>query len=89
MSTEGSLLKARAGLLLDHPFFGTLSLSLALVQDDDQPTAATDGASIVYNETFVNKQSGAQLKGLLAHEILHCSGCHHTRRKSETLNYGT
>lgn len=81
MSTEGSLLKARAGLLLDHPFFGTLSLSLALVQDDDQPTAATDGASIVYNEKFVNKQSGAQLKGLLAHEILHCSGCHHTRRQ--------
>ncbi len=81
MSTEGSLLKARAGLLLDHPFFGTLSLSLALIQDDDCDTAATDGASIIYNDKYIAKQSAAQLKGLLAHEILHCSGCHHTRRQ--------
>ena len=44
MSAEGEMLKARAQLLMDQPFFGVLALRLKLMQDDDNcDTAATDG----------------------------------------------
>lgn len=80
MSAENAMVKARSNLLMDHPFFGTLSLKLRLVLDNEQPTAATDGKRLVYNEDFVMKQSPQELRGLIGHEVLHCTGCHHTRR---------
>ena len=46
----------------------------------DLPTMATDGTRIVYNPTFVNALSPAEVEGTLAHEVLHCSLGHHCRR---------
>ena len=82
MSAETAMIKARSNLLLDHPFFGTLALKLKLVLDESCSTAATDGKRIVYNPDFVMKQSPQELRGIIGHEVLHCTGCHHTRRGS-------
>ena len=81
MSAESAMLKARAQLLMDQPFFGTLALRLKLVSTEDTETAATDGTRLLYNPKFINKLTSLTTKGLLAHEVMHCVFSHMTRRQ--------
>ena len=81
VSAKEQLAKARAGLVLDHPFFGSLALRLNLVDDPtNNPTACTNGKDIRYNPEFIEGISLEETKGLLCHEIMHCANQHHTRR---------
>jgi predicted metal-dependent peptidase len=79
MTTREKLTRARTRLVLDQPFFGTLSLRLKLLPGSS-PTMATDGSRIVYNPAFVDRLKQAELEGTLAHEVLHCALGHHCRR---------
>jgi predicted metal-dependent peptidase len=72
--------KARTTLLLDHPFFGTLLFRLGGKPSRSIATMATDGVSLFYNPAFVDTLNGAELAGVLAHEVMHPSLQHHTRR---------
>ena len=72
--------KARAVLLLDHPFFGALIFRLTPVSAPNIPTMATDGKSLFYNPSFVDELPSDQLVGVLAHEVMHPALQHHTRR---------
>jgi len=81
MSAESLLLKARTALLMDQPFFGTLAIRLKPVADDDIKTAATDGQRLIYAPSYISKLSSPQLKGLIAHEVMHCVFNHMTRRQ--------
>lgn len=78
-TTEERLTRARTRLVLDQPFFGTLSLRLKLAPGL-LATMATDGTRIVYSPAFVNQLKPAELEGTLAHEVLHCALGHHCRR---------
>lgn len=81
MSAEGALVKARSQLLMDQPFFGTLALRLRPVEREDVKTAATDGSHLYYNADFIKKLDPIQLRGLIAHEVMHCVFNHMTRRQ--------
>ena len=82
MNALDKLTKARAGLILDMPFFGALALRLILKEDTGCPTAWTDGRTLGYSPEFVAGLSLAETKGLLAHEVMHCAMAHQTRRGS-------
>ena len=82
MSAESDMLKARAQLLMEQPFFGTLALRLKLVPSDETKTAATDGTRLIYNPKFIEKLSSPARKGLIAHEVMHCVWNHMTRRNN-------
>lgn len=71
MSTLTNLQKARARLLLNHPFFATLLLSTPMIECKDIPTAATDMKSIMYNPDFFAELSGGVTEFVLAHEVSH------------------
>ena len=73
--------KARTRLLLDHPFFGTLSLKLRPKEEPRIPTGATDGKSLIYNPKWFAKLSEPQQEGFLAHEIMHIVYMHMVRRE--------
>jgi hypothetical protein len=47
------LTAARIDLVCDQPFFGSLALSLKLVEDTTCETAWTDGRSLGYNPAFI------------------------------------
>lgn len=81
MSAESAMLKARAQLLMDQPFFGTLAIRLKLVADPEVKTAATDGSRLMYAPDFINKLDPIKLRGLIAHEVMHCVFNHMTRRQ--------
>jgi predicted metal-dependent peptidase len=73
--------KARTALLLDHPFFGSLLFRLKGQETSSIKTMATDGVSLFYNPEFVATLSGAELTGVLAHEVMHPALQHHVRRR--------
>lgn len=74
--------KARANLVMGHPFFGTLSLRMKMVEDPSVKTAVTDGAQIRYNPEYVDKLPLTKVQGLIAHTVMHPAFLHHTRRGS-------
>lgn len=85
MDAATMLKKARTGLVLDHPFFGSLAIKLTLTEDAGVATAATNGKRIRYNPTFVEGLTLPQVKGLLAHEVMHCAMGHPWRRGSRDV----
>lgn len=74
--------KARAGLVLDSPFFGSLALRQTLKDDPSCKTLWTNGRTIGYNPSFVHGLTLAEVKGALAHEVLHIAAAHHARRQN-------
>jgi len=72
--------RARTAMILDEPFFGTLAALLALVEDTSCDTMWTDGVSVGYNPTYVTTISQLELKGVFAHEVMHCVAGHPWRR---------
>ena len=74
------LQKARANMIIDHPFFGTLALRLRLVEDTTIKTLATDGRSIFYNPEFILGMSLDLTKSAVAHEVMHPVLDHIVRR---------
>lgn len=76
--------KARARLVQDHPFFGSLALKLVPVEDPTCKTLWTDGTSMGFNPEFVEKLSLPELVGCVCHEVMHCAQNHTTRRSDRT-----
>ena len=73
--------RARASLVMEHPFFGSLALRLRLKADPACADMWTDGKTLVYNPAFAAALSPKSLVGALAHEVLHLAFGHHLRRK--------
>ena len=80
MNARQQLTKARAQLVLSHPFFGTLAYRLKFTERSDFETMATDGKSLFYNPAFVESLSLTQTVAVLAHEVMHPASLHQTRR---------
>ncbi|MGO9016717.1 MAG: DUF2201 family putative metallopeptidase [Syntrophobacteraceae bacterium] len=79
------MIKARAGLILDAPFFGSLALRLELKEDPTCETMWTDGRVLGFSPKFVDECTLDEVKGTVAEEVLHVANCHHTRRRSRDL----
>lgn len=87
MNALEKMQKARAGLILDQPFFGSLALKTKLIQDNmeyiadpKQRTMYTDGVSIGFYPPFVDSLPMDELKGVLCHEVMHLAAAHQCRR---------
>jgi predicted metal-dependent peptidase len=74
------LVRARAGLLLNHPFFGHLSLRMKLIEDRTCDTAWSDGKTLAYNPAYINILPPEKLEGLMGHVVMHPACRHHLRR---------
>ena len=71
---------ARRSLVLDHPFFGVLSLKLQLIADSAVQTFSTDGRVLRFNPDYASGLSAHELTGVVAHEVLHCANGHTWRK---------
>lgn len=80
-SIVDKIIVARVGLLLRHPFFGTMATRLKIVDGSEWcPTAATDGRHIFYNRAFFEPLTVKQIEFVIGHEILHNVFDHMSRR---------
>jgi predicted metal-dependent peptidase len=64
--------RARASLILDQPFFGTLALRLHMIENVEVKELKTNGRYVMYNPAYVNDTDINQIKGYMAKEVLHC-----------------
>jgi predicted metal-dependent peptidase len=70
------IVKARMGVILSAPFFGSLLMRLKMIEDPSVATFCTDGKAIHYNAEFAASLSDAELRGVLVHEVCHCAQGH-------------
>ncbi len=85
--------KARAQIVLYHPFVASILLRRPFIETRDIPTLAVDGkARIYYNPDFVAKLTVPQLIWGLCHEVFHVVGQHSIRkgnRNPKKWNFST
>lgn len=77
------VLRARIRLSLQQPFLASAVMRLPVRSAPGAvwcPTAATDGYHIFYNPHWVSTLTESELRGLLAHEVLHVIFTHADRR---------
>ena len=80
ISPSQKMTKARANLVMGHPFFGALALRLKIKEDESIESATCNGETIRYNPKFVNELPLSKVQGMIAHEVMHPAFLHHTRR---------
>lgn len=71
MDLEKRLSKAKTGLILEHPFVGTIAMNMPFIITDEVPTAATNGKHVLFNPDFCGKFTDDELKFVVAHECFH------------------
>lgn len=71
--------KARAKLLIQHPFFASLIMSSPWIKTKDIPTAATNGKQFFYNPDFMDSLTLDENMGVQAHEAMHDALMHVVR----------
>jgi predicted metal-dependent peptidase len=78
--------KARAKMLIKHPFFATLLVSTPWeMVPADHPTittAATDMEKLYFNEGFMEKLTDDEILFVLAHEVMHMALEHGLRKQA-------
>lgn len=80
MSASQKMIKARANLVMGHPFFGTLALRMKMIEDPSVKHASSDGVAIRYNPKYVESLPLSKVQGLIAHTVMGPALLHHTRR---------
>lgn len=81
--TARRVLKARIRLSLSHPFLATSIMRLPVVCVRDSvwcKTASTDGYHVFYNPAWMQALKDEEIRGVLAHEVLHVLFAHADRR---------
>jgi predicted metal-dependent peptidase len=73
--------RSRAKMLVKHPFFASLMMSMRMVYTDEIPTAATDMKRLYINPAFVDGIDDDVLLFVIAHEIMHTALEHGMRRR--------
>jgi predicted metal-dependent peptidase len=71
MDLDKRLSKAKASLILEHPFIGTIAMNMPFELSEQVPTAATNGKRVYFNPEFISPLTDEELKFLVAHECMH------------------
>src|SRR6478752_5385793 len=68
--------RQRTELVLSQPFFGALALRLNVREDATAKTFWVDGETLGYNPTYMESLSDLEVRGVVAHEVLHVANGH-------------
>lgn len=72
--------RARARMLIEHPFFATLLMTTPAVETKELPTAGTDMRKLYYNPDFIESLGAVdKVMFILAHEVMHIALAHGVR----------
>lgn len=68
-------------LIIEHPFFGVFLSNTDMLEEENIPTAATDGMRIYYNTKFFEQLKDIELKAVLMHEVFHMVYSHCSKKR--------
>ncbi|MFT7879956.1 MAG: VWA-like domain-containing protein [Sulfurimonas sp.] len=80
MTYKEKLTKAKARLMLEHPYFGTLASALKIESDPDQLTFKSDGNRVRLNEEYIDKLTVSEVEFILSNGAMHAVLGHMERR---------
>lgn len=81
MNADEKVIKARARMIAERPFFAWIILGLELRSDPSCRTGWTDGRSLAYCPEWIENLHPEMIFGFLAHEVMHLALLHHLRRR--------
>ncbi len=71
MNHENKLAKAKAKLMLEHPYFGTIASSLELEVGEDVEAFSSDGEKLRYNDDYIEAAVIEDVEFALANGAMH------------------
>jgi len=83
--TDIRMQRARAVLIRDHAFFGSLAMHLECVEDRTVERFSTDGNRLRYNPEFLDTLTEPETQACVGEVVLHCALGHHTRMGARDL----
>ena len=84
MSSSAKISKAKAKLLVDYPFFGSLASRVEIVQNDDIEAFKANDSKLEYSADFVLNASINELEFALANSAMHASLSHKNRQNKRS-----
>ena len=84
MTYQDKITKAKAKLMLDYPYFGTVASSLFLEKNNDILTFTSDGVKMHYNSEYLDKLSLEEVEFVMANGAMHSVLKHHERVNGRT-----
>jgi len=76
--------KAKARLMLDHPYFGTIASALKLEQNNELLTFSSDGEALRYNSEYIDRLDVAEVEFVMANGAMHVVLKHQDRSAGRT-----
>ncbi len=80
-SLQKKISQAKARLLVEQPYFGTLASRLQLRQSDELGTFLSDGTELAYNDDYLDTLNIDELGFVLSNGAMHAALAHDTRQK--------
>jgi predicted metal-dependent peptidase len=80
MSIDKKISQAKAKLLVNYPYFGTIASKLELIQNDDIQAFRSDGKRVEYNSNFFDSIELSKIEFVLANGAMHASLAHEQRK---------
>ncbi len=76
--------KAKAKLMLEHPYFGTIASALKLEQNNELLTFLSDGEALRYNSEYIDRLEVAEVEFVMANGAMHTVLKHQDRIAGRT-----
>jgi predicted metal-dependent peptidase len=76
---EEKLQKAKAKLMLEHPYFGSIASALEFIPSDDIESFESNGTKFTYNDDFLKQCSVEETEFALANAAMHYALEHQNR----------
>ena len=80
-SLQKKISRAKARLLVEQPYFGTLASRLELSQSDDIESFLSDGTQLAYNGEYLDSLGLDELGFVLSNAAMHAALAHDIRQK--------
>jgi len=81
---DAKLSQAKAKLLVDYPYFGTLASKIELLVNDDIESFKSDGTKLEFREEYLNNLELSEVEFILANGAMHASLAHEFRREKRS-----
>jgi len=76
--------KAKARLMLEQPYFGTVAASLKLEENNELLTFLSDGEALRYNSEYIDRLNVAEVEFVMANGAMHAVLKHQDRSSGRT-----
>jgi predicted metal-dependent peptidase len=80
MSLETKIAQAKAKLLVEYPYFGTLASRLEFVVNDDLESFKSDGAKVEFRQEYLLELELSEVEFILANGAMHRVLAHQNRK---------